>query len=464
MSLRLKVTLIFTLSMLAVVAIVGVWLARSLSHSMDVALDTSLRVRADALAQQYGGGTGFQDGALRASGLSPVDTLAQIVDSSGRLVESSEGAGTRPLLTPGQQAQARIAPLSLNLTLPGGEPVRVFATAMPGGGAPGLVITGTSRRATVATLHDVLMEMVIGGAVLMGVAAAVEWAAVGATLKPIERMRVTAEQISGDTGTTARLPVGRARDEVARLGHTFNALLERMQHALDQQRRFVADASHELRTPLTMLRAELELGSRAGRRPEEVQRSVRSAYADTERLVRLVDSLLAQATADAPAAKTEHIQVDLAGAVSEAVDLMSRAHGEVQVGLDVDQEPLPLIGSRDRLVQLTINLIDNAVKASSPGGRVQVSVRNTGSGVLLCVRDHGPGFDPEFLPNATERFSRERPGETGDSGVGLGLAIVESIAREHAATLQITNPPGGGAQVCVEFPIQRVAPDRNRDY
>lgn len=234
--------------------------------------------------------------------------------------------------------------------------------------------------------------------------------------------------------------------------------------ALARQRRFVADASHELRTPLTMLRAELELGSRAGRRPEEVQRSVRSAYADTERLVRLVDSLLAQATADAPAAKTEHIQVDLAGAVSEAVDLMSRAHGEVQVGLDVDQEPLPLIGSRDRLVQLTINLIDNAVKASSPGGRVQVSVRNTGSGVLLCVRDHGPGFDPEFLPNATERFSRERPGETGDSGVGLGLAIVESIAREHAATLQITNPPGGGAQVCVEFPIQRVAPDRNRDY
>ena len=452
MSLRLKVTLIFTLSMLAIVTIVGVWLAHALSHSMDVALDTSLRVRADALAQQYGDGTGFQDGALRASGLSPVDTLAQVVDSSGRLVESSEGAGTQPLLTPGQQSQARIAPLSLNLTLASGEPVRSFAMAMPGSGIPSLVIAGTSRRPALTTLHDVLMEMFVGGSVLMVLAVGVEWAAVGATLKPIERMRQTAEQISGDAGTTARLPVGRARDEVARLGHTFNELIERMQQALERQRRFVADASHELRTPLTMLRAELELGGRAGRGPEEVQESLRSAYADTDRLVRLVNSLLAQATADAVTSRADHKTVDLAAVAAEAVDLMSRAHAHVVIDIRADQNPPPLIGSHDRLVQLAINLIDNAVKASPPGALVQLSICNTNSGVLLCVRDQGPGFDPEFLPNATGPFSRQHPKEAGDSGVGLGLAIVESIAREHGATLQIANSPGGGAQVCVEFP------------
>lgn len=357
------------------------------------------------------------------------------------------------MLTPGQLARARITPLSVDVTLAGGQPVRVFAMAIPDSGTPPtLVITGTSRRPTLTTLHDAIIEMLVGGTVLIVLATAVEWAAVGATLKPIERMRVTAEHISGDTATSARLPVGRARDEVARLGHTFNELIERMQQALNQQRRFVADASHELRTPLTMLRAELELGARAGRQPEEVQKSLRSAYADTDRLVRLVNSLLAQATADTAAAKATHGPVDLAAAAAEGIDLMNRAHPDVVIDFEIDHNPPPLVGSHDRLVQLTVNLIDNAIKASPPGGPVQVSVQNTGSSVLLCVRDHGPGFDARFLPHATEPFAREHPTETEDRGVGLGLAIVESIAREHAATLQITNPPGGGAHVCIEFP------------
>ncbi|SDB79751.1 hypothetical protein GA0111570_10120 [Raineyella antarctica] len=457
MSLRLRVTLIFTLGMLIVVSVVGWWLVNSLSHSVDVAMDTSLRARADALVQQYGAGTGFQDGALRASGLSPVDTLAQVVDGSDRLVETSEGAGTDPLLTPTQLAQARTAPLSVNTTLPGGEPVRVFAMSMESSGTPSaLVITGTSRRTTLATLHDMVLQLVAGGATLMALATMVEWLAVGATLKPIERMRQKAEQISGDPDSAARLPVGRRHDEVARLGHTFNDLIERMQHSLSQQRRFVADASHELRTPLTMLRAELELGARAGRRPEEVQQSLRSAHADTERLVRLVNGLLAQATADTAATGPDRGLVDLAATAAEAVDLMNRAHSDVAIALQVTDGPFPMVGSHDRLVQLAINLIDNAVKASPVGGRVDVLVepdeRDDGLGVLLCVGDRGKGFEEGFLPHATERFAREQPTEVG-TGAGLGLAIVESIAREHGATLQIGNRADGGARVCVRFPI-----------
>jgi two-component system, OmpR family, sensor kinase len=273
----------------------------------------------------------------------------------------------------------------------------------------------------------------------------------------VERMRRRLTEIT-EHDSAARLQVPATGDEIASLAVTMNAVLDRLQHALVRQRVFVADAGHELRTPLTALKAELELAGRPGRSRQALAAAVATAAGDTERLIRLSEDLLLLARAEEGTAFLRPENIDLGDVLPAAVrGFAARAQARgVTVGLDAG-EHLPVVADATRLRQAVDNLIDNAIRHAPPGSTVHVSGQPEPgpdpTGIVIEVRDHGPGFPADFLPHAFERFRRaDAARNRAEGGAGLGLAIVDFIARAHGGRVLADNHPDGGARVRIEMP------------
>jgi two-component system OmpR family sensor kinase len=233
-----------------------------------------------------------------------------------------------------------------------------------------------------------------------------------------------------------------------------NGLLGRISTALERERRLIADASHELRSPLAVLRTELELASHPGRSQAEQAESVSHAATEADRVVRLAEDLLFLARTDqgGPVVQPvrQFLQPVLAGAVTAASG-RAAAKG-VRLDLQVDgglDAPI----DADRLRQAADNLLDNALRVVPAGSAVCVRAQRWDQTVAVAVSDAGPGFPAEFLPHAFERFRRADPARARQhGGAGLGLAIVEAIARGHGGRVEAANRPGGGAVVRLILP------------
>ncbi|HZC74556.1 MAG TPA: ATP-binding protein, partial [Gaiellaceae bacterium] len=278
------------------------------------------------------------------------------------------------------------------------------------------------------------------------------YALAAGALRPVEALRRRAEAVT--PGEPSELPVPPAGDEVSRLAVTLNEMLGRLQAAVEHERRFVADASHELRTPLALLRTELDLALRRPRSPEELESALRSAAEETQRLSRLADDLLLIARADQGSLPIRHEVVAAADLLADAATrFASRANGlgrELRVGetaLQVDADPL-------RVGQALVNLVDNALTHGE--GAVELAAEERDGFVELHVRDGGSGFPEDFRARAFDRFSRADEAR-GRGGSGLGLSIVELVARAHGGEAGLRNSPSGGADVWIAVPR---APDQ----
>ena len=316
-----------------------------------------------------------------------------------------------------------------------------------------VLVVGASLDDQRQTLGRLATSLAVGGPLALVLAVGVTWLLVGWTLRPVESMRGEAAAISAsDPGR--RLPVPGTGDELARLAETLNAMLERLEEAIERERRFVDDASHELRTPLANLKAELDLAPRRSRTADELEWALRSAAEETDRLARLADDLLVLARADRGRLPIKREPVDVARMVGGTVDTFAARASERGVGIDV-RVPEELRADVDelRMRQALGNLLDNGLRYVPSGGRMRVAAERNDSWLGLEVRDTGPGFPPEFLPVAFEAFarpdtSRSRPGR----GTGLGLSIVAAVAEAHGGTVVADNLPGGGAVVVLSIP------------
>lgn len=292
-------------------------------------------------------------------------------------------------------------------------------------------------------LDTLLALLLVLGPLALLLAALAGYRLAGAALRPVESMRREAAEISAET-SARRLPVPEADDEVRRLGETLNEMLARLEDGLRRERRFVADAGHELRTPLSLLRAELELALRRPRTPEELGAAIRSAAEEVERLIRLAEALLVLDRAGEAALRPEELDArELLGAVADRYLVRAAAAGRAieVVGGGTFQ------GDRDRLEQALGNLVDNALTHGR--GTVRLEAARAGEGIVLRVADEGAGFPEDFLPRAFERFSRVDEARTG-GGAGLGLAIVDAVARAHGGTVT-----AAGAAVTLVLPAHR---------
>jgi signal transduction histidine kinase len=309
-----------------------------------------------------------------------------------------------------------------------------------------IVAVGTTLGTRDDSLRTLALLLAGGGAVALLLASLAGYGVARGALRPVEAMRRRAAAIS-HSAPGQRLPVPRSSDEIGRLGETLNEMLERLELAFERERAFTADASHELRTPLGILKAEIELALREGRSPEELRAALESAAEETDRLVRLAEDLLVIARLDRGRLPLRVSELDAADLVTRAAarfDARAREGGR-SVRADAG-EPLTIEGDRERLEQALGNLVDNALRHGS--GDVTLGAVAHDSVVELHVRDSGPGFPPDFIDSAFERFTRG-DGARSRGGAGLGLAIVAAIATSHGGGAHAANLPAGGADVWI---------------
>jgi len=425
---RVRLTLAFVLAMAVVLVAIGALLYVRLGDALSEQLDESLQLRAQALASGGGLGTGDDE------------AVAQRLDPDGSPNASSPGLDAA-LVTPEEAARAQDGSFFLTREIDG-EPMRLLVT-------PTLVV-GASLEDRDEALDELLAQLLVVGPLALLLASGAGYFLAAAALRPVESMRREAAEITGDAAGR-RLPLPRARDEIYRLGETLNDMLGRLQESLTRERRFVADASHELRTPLALLQTELELALRHKRTPGELEDALRSARDEVDRLTRLAEDLLILARLDEGRLllRTEPLAAnELLEAVARRFDARATSEGRT---LEVRSDALSLAGDRLRLEQALGNLVDNALRYGT--GTVRLETERHDGEVELRVADEGDGFSPELLTVAFERFTRLDDAR-GDGAAGLGLAIVDAIARAHGGTARAANGPGGGAVVALVLPAQ----------
>lgn len=272
-----------------------------------------------------------------------------------------------------------------------------------------------------------------------------------------------------------RLPVPDTGDELERLTHSLNGMIDRLEDALDHNRRFSADASHELRTPLTIMRGELEEMLQMDGLPPQVVENLVSILDESERMSRIVHSLMTITRLDAGGERMAMQPVDLAPLVRTTMEHMRLLAEEKGLALTCKcEEGMYVYADPMRVKQIVVNLVDNAIKYSNPDkearrGAVEVKVYASDSAAVLEVADNGIGIAPEALPHVFERFYRADSSRSrGAGGVGLGLAIVKAIVTAHDGSVSLKSTLGQGSTVTVELPLLHpqnaiVADDMSRE-
>ncbi len=280
----------------------------------------------------------------------------------------------------------------------------------------------------------------------LAIAAAASWVVSGQILAPVNVVRRTAAEITGED-LTRRIPV-EGNDDIAALSDQFNAMLDRLDTAFIAQRRFVDDAGHELRTPITIIRGNIEL---MGEDPQERAEVMRLCVDELDRMSRIVEDLLLLAKAENP----EFIrpeEVDLVDLTSD-IDAKIRALGDRDWKLesigegDVSLDP-------QRVTQAVLQLAHNAVAHTEPGGRIGFGSSADDSGATFWITDDGPGLTPEDGAAVFQRFSRGSTGgaRKNSTGAGLGLSIVRAIAEGQDGSVELDSVPGRGATFRLRFP------------
>lgn len=275
------------------------------------------------------------------------------------------------------------------------------------------------------------------------------WLAVGRALKPLEQVR--REIGARDVASLHALDTRSLPEELAPLAGALNALLARLEEALALQRRFIADAAHELRTPLTAVRLQAQLAEQATD-PQERQAALTQLIAGVDRAAHLVQQLLDMARLAPEANRFERVPVALDDLARKVVDGFSTQAEARDIDLGVGRcEPLTVPGEPGALRVLLSNLVDNALRYTPAGGRVDVEVGAAEGCAVIRVADNGPGIPPEARERVFERFCRLAPADI--PGSGLGLAIVRDIVALHSGAIHLEDTPGGGLTVRVELPL-----------
>ncbi len=302
-----------------------------------------------------------------------------------------------------------------------------------------------------AQLHRILLVLALVGVGGIALGAGLGSLVARAALAPVERFTRRTEAISADEPDLAERMDESGNDELSRLAHSFNATLDALERSVAAQRHLVADASHELRTPLASLRANVQTLEHAHRLSEDERRALRDdIVAELDELTALVADVVELARGVEPGAELDDVRVDeIAGRAVERAE--RRAPADVEIAAEL--APTLVAGEPGRIARAVQNLLDNALKWTEPGGRVEVGLADG----VLTVRDHGPGFDPADLPHVFERFYRADRAR-GMPGSGLGLAIVRQAAEAHGGWVEAANAPDGGAILRVSFgPLRGIA-------
>jgi signal transduction histidine kinase len=353
------------------------------------------------------------------------------------------------LLTPAELTRANRHGVRVDREIPGiASTGRLVAMPEPFQGAHVVVIVGASLETERLARQRVEVSLLVGAPLLVLALGVVVWIVTGAALRPVDRMAQEAETISmSEPGRRLPEPVG--DHELAHLGRTLNAMLDRIETAFARERAFVDDASHELRTPLAILRGELELTAGDADDAEAVRLAMTSSLEEVDRLGQMADDLLTLSRANAGALAPRLVATDLLDAAQAAVGRIPPPPPEVTVSVTGDH--VAALADPALLERMLVNVLTNAARFARARIVVDVATVAGNGSATVTVADDGPGFADELLPRAFDRFARASGPRGRDSGgSGLGLAIVSALATAQGATVTVGNGPplsGGVARI-----------------
>lgn len=390
----------------------------------------------------------FKGPQLNAFAL-PGDASVRVYDIEENLIYASEGS-------------APLGPPRQGLTDFRGMRVATEPVLDNSESVTGFVQYGRSLEHVEETIDGVWL-LVIGG-ILGGTFLAAFAGVVIArrAMAPIASLTAAAKEIATTGDPSQRMPEPAHDDEVGELARTLEQMLRSLDAArteregvMQKQREFVADASHELRTPLTSVLANLELlqASLRGNDQAEDREIVDSALRSSKRMGRLIADLLLLARADAGRLPA-HRRVDLAEVAGDAAAELAPLMGDRELIID-NEKPLRVQGSRDELHRMVLNLLDNAIRHTPRGARVELRLCESGGDAIVEVADDGPGIPAEMRAQVFDRFVRGTgPADTArGTGTGLGLAIVSAVAESHGGSVEARESRSGGALFVARIPL-----------
>ena len=461
MSIRFRLTLWHTAILTLILGLFGsvVWsaLVFTLINQIDQRLQqTAIRVI------QASGVVATPD--LTYLNIPPLETFQasgvfiQVINKQGQVQLASESVGKyrQPL-----DANALSEIQHFTEVYIAGTHIRVLTLPIKSEGKTlGYLQVGSGLNTVDAVKTLLLFTLIVVGALSVAISAGVVMLTVGRALRPIDAVTQAALQITRADDLSRRVPLtGPATDEVGRLVTAFNATLERIEKLFTAQRRFLADVSHELRTPLTAIRGNVDLLRRLKQPDPE---SLNAIQSETERMSRLVGDLLMLAQAESgnlPLARSE-VELDtLLLEVYQQAQVLAANKVAVALG---EEDQARAFGDRDKLKQVLLNLVSNALKYTPTGGKVTLGLARVNGWARFTVHDTGIGIQSEDLPHVFDRFYRVDKARTRAAGTpggaGLGLSIAKWIAQAHGGRLEVSSQLGKGACFSLWLPLVETRP------
>ncbi|MEX0682140.1 MAG: ATP-binding protein [Dehalococcoidia bacterium] len=444
-SLRVRLTLWYVLLLALTLAVFSAGVYLALRESLYSNLDDSLGNRVAITSGLVTDGGQLNVDNLDIPGDPEGEEFARIFDASGDVVFDNSADPFSPPVKPNAVADALGGRTNTRHAAVGDVNLEIkVAPLRSDGEIIGAAEVGLSDDDARDALASLLLIIAIAYPIGLIVTSAGGMFLASRALSPIDRVTRAARRISAED-LSQRLDLRLPDDEVGRLASTFDDMIARLDEAFRRQRQFTADASHELRTPLTAIKGTSEVALQRDRDPEEYREALTVVNAQVDRMIRLVASLLTLARADARSIPITRDPLDVARLVTDAADQIRPAAGAKGVTVKVAPgESMRMTADQDLLLQLLLNLLDNAVKYTPSGGSVEASWRGAGSQAEIAIKDTGPGIAAEHIPHIFDRFYRaDKARARADGGAGLGLSISRWIAEAHRGTITVTSDPTG---------------------
>ncbi len=386
------------------------------------------------------------------------ELFVQIRDARRRVIFRSSNLSRALIDLPEPYYQQALHGLAgfYNLSLDEPNDMRVyFAPIIVNGETVGIVQVARNLKPQKAVLEQLGKNLMLLSALALALAAGVGYWLTGMALRPIEEATATALAITRTGNLQRRVPIRRQRqDEIGALISTFNEMLDRLEALFEKQRRFSADISHELRSPLTTILGNLSLLQRADALPpEEREDMLKEIHTEARRMHRLISDLFLLAQAESGRAPLHREPLALDELVKEAHRMAQRrVQGTLHMVLGrVDEATV--LGDADRLRQVLDNLINNAIRYTPEGGRIELSLIKEDHQAVIRVSDTGQGIAAEDLPHIFDRFYRADKARTrAAGGAGLGLSIVKWIVDAHQGQVFVQSTPGQGTTFEIHLP------------
>ena len=480
---RIRLSLWYTLLTALVLVIFSFALYIGLKRQLSTTLDQDLRNQA-ALASTsitYAGGLPILDPSYQNQ-LTDVVMLWVVQFESQRIVKvRGQTLGIEPLLA--DDISRAAVGLSTYRTIRTSDHQRLRIITVPvldqNGAYGSAVQLGYSMRRVDNALDLLLQTLLVIATLAILVAAFIGYVVAGRALQPVAEITQLASQVDGDD-LDARLHLDLPNDELGRLASTFDSMLERIELAFRRQRQFTGDAAHELRTPLSLMRSQIDLALTQAETPVEYREALGALDGDVSRMTTLVGMLLSLARADAGQLMPNREPVDLADLALDVADQLEPIALENGLTITTDLQPVMATVDADMIIQVLVNLIDNAITNTPTGGAINVKVvggqrsvvgsplpdPGTANGkpktilaanrqlATITVSDTGIGIAPEHLPRIFDRFYRVDTGRARSrGGIGLGLAICQAIVNAHHGTLTASSQPGSGSTFTFTLPL-----------